>query len=135
MYKQEVTVSGFYLAATGIITLITTPILAWYLDPAEIGRYSYYQMLITVGAIFLGGGFAQYLIRTYAESDNPLSKARELISILLILTVATVPLLLVFVTYKLKSLSMAVIIVCASLLITLLEFASHLKRMDKWVYH
>lgn len=54
----------------GIFGILTLPILTWFFQKEEIGRFAYLQLLISLGMMFGSLGLHQALVREYYEYND-----------------------------------------------------------------
>ena len=54
----------------GIFGILTLPILTWFFQKDDIGRFAYLQLLISLGMMFGSLGLHQALVREYYEYND-----------------------------------------------------------------
>lgn len=70
MNIKKIFTFGFGPIIAGILGLITLPILTWYFDQDDIGRYTLLQIFVSLNLMIFSLSLHQAYVREYYEVDN-----------------------------------------------------------------
>jgi len=65
MKRKNVLLFGVGGGVSGVIGAVTMPITAWVMSPADVGKLSLLQVVLSLGVVLFGLGFDQSLARDY----------------------------------------------------------------------